>query len=223
MSMEIITITKPFLLNVSVNCYLVKAGDGFVLIDTGRPNRREEIEAEMEESGCSRGSLKLVVLTHGDFDHSGNAAYFARKFGAMIAMHGDDSGMLEHGDMLWNRGKRNALSRAAFGLMFRLGEEDRAKPDLCIAEGYGFSGFGFDAKAVELPGHSRGSVGILTGSGDLFCGDLLANLEKPDLWTIIDDKDAAHASVERLKSLPIKTVYPGHGKPFPIEEFWKGR
>jgi len=27
----------------------------------------------------------LIVLTHGDFDHIGNAAYLSKKFGAKIA------------------------------------------------------------------------------------------------------------------------------------------
>ena len=35
------------------------------------------------------------------------------------------------------------------------------------------------------------------------------------------DLVAANASVERLKSLNIHTVYPGHGKPFPMELFIK--
>lgn len=32
------------------------------------------------------GTLKLVLLTHGDFDHIGNAAYFRFAFGARIAI-----------------------------------------------------------------------------------------------------------------------------------------
>jgi len=219
--MEIKTITKPFMMNVSVNCYLIRTGNGFILIDTGRPNRRDEIEKELEGAGCRPGDLKLIVLTHGDFDHSGNAAYLSKKFGAKMAMHRDDSGMVEYGDMLWNRSKKNILARTAFGLMFRLAESDRVKPDLHIGEGYDLSGLGFDARVLEIPGHSRGSIALLTGTGELFCGDLLANVGKPDIWSIIDDHDAARASVERLKSLPIKTVYPGHGQPFPMEEFLK--
>jgi glyoxylase-like metal-dependent hydrolase (beta-lactamase superfamily II) len=53
------------------------------------------------------------------------------------------------------------------------------KPDLYIDEGYDFSGYGFDAKVLELPGHSKGSIGTLMTSGDLFCGDLLVNTDKP--------------------------------------------
>ena len=77
---------------------------------------------------------------------------------------------------------------------------------------------------MNLPGHSKGfSIGILTADGHLFCGDLLANTDKPALWSIIDDEDAAHASVEKLRGLDIDTVYPGHGRPFPMKMFLENR
>jgi glyoxylase-like metal-dependent hydrolase (beta-lactamase superfamily II) len=221
MTLEIIPLTTPFVLNVSVNCYLVRTGDGFILIDTGRTNKRGTIEKQLESAGCHPGNLILILLTHGDFDHCGNAAYLRKKFGTKIAMHKGDSGMVERGDMLWNRNKQNILIRIIFKLFFRLSKSDRFKPDLYIDEGYDFSGYGFDAKVLDIPGHSKGSIGILTASGDLFCGDLLANVAKPEIWSIIDDSVAAHASVEKLKRLQINTVYPGHGQPFPMELFMK--
>ena len=221
MTLEINTLTTPFIFNVSVNCYLVRTGDGFILIDTGRTNKRGAIEKELESAGCQPGNLTLIVLTHGDFDHCGNAAYLRKKFGTQIAMHKDDSGMVERGDMLWNRNKQNILIRIVFKLFFRLSKSDRFKPDLYIGEGYDFSGYGFDAEVLDIPGHSKGSIGILTASGDLFCGDLLANVDKPEIWSIIDDSVAAHASVEKLKRLQINAVYPGHGQPFPMELFMK--
>jgi len=221
MTLEINTLTTPFVFNVSVNCYLVRTGDGFILIDTGMTNKRGAIEKQLESVGCQPGNLTLIVLTHGDFDHCGNAAYLEKKFGTQIAMHKDDSGMVERGDMLWNRNKQNILIRIIFKLFFRLRKSDRFKPDLYIDEGYDFLGHGFDAKVLHIPGHSQGSIGILTARGDLFCGDLLANVAKPEIWSIIDDAVAAHASVEKLKRLQINTVYPGHGQPFPMELFMK--
>jgi hydroxyacylglutathione hydrolase len=219
MALEINIITTPFIFNTSVNCYLVRTGDGFVLIDTGVTNKRSAIEKELASAGCQPGNLTLIVLTHGDFDHCGNAAYLRKKFGAQIALHKDDSGMVERGDMLWNRSKQNLLIRVFFRLFFRLRKADRFTPDLCIDEGDDFSRYGFDATVHAIPGHSKGSIGILTASGDLFCGDLLINTDKPAKNTLVDDSVELNASVEKLKTLKIKTVYPGHGKPFPMEQF----
>ena len=216
MTLEIKTITTHFVFNTYVNCYLVKTDTGFILIDTGRASKRTKLEKELESAGCQPGNLKPIVLTHGDFDHAGNAAYLCKKFGTRIAMHYDDSGMVERGDMFWNRKNPNILIRIIFDLFFGLSKSDRFKPDLYIEDGYDFSGYGFDAKASHIPGHSKGSIGILTAEGDLFCGDLLANIKKPTLFSIIDDSTAANSSIEKLKCLKINTVYPGHGKPFPM-------
>jgi len=46
---------------------------------------------------------------------------------------------------------------------------------------------------------------------------------KPDIWSIIDDRAAAEASIERLRPMGIGTVYPGHGKPFPMGSLRSGR
>ncbi|RPI30091.1 MAG: MBL fold metallo-hydrolase [Chloroflexota bacterium] len=203
----------------SVNCYLIDTGAGFILIDTGSSNTRSHLEIELENAGCKPGRLKLIVITHGDFDHTGNTAYLRTKFGGKIAMHQDDSGMAERGDMFWNRQKGNLLIRRIAPVLFRFNDSDRFKPDLSIEEGYDLSEFGFAATVLSIPGHSRGSIGILTSDGELFCGDLLDNTKKPALNSIMDDPATAHASVEKLKKLKINTIFPGHGEPFPMEAF----
>jgi len=226
MQQEIKTISLflPYKLG-SVNCYLIETDTGYILIDTGGSNKRTDLEKELESAGCKPGYLKLIVLTHGDFDHTGNADYLRKKFVTKIAMHYDDSGMVERGDMFWNRKKGNILIRMMVRMMapilFGFGKSERFKPDLYIEDGYDLCEYGFDAQVLHIPGHSKGSIGIMTAGGDLFCGDLLANIDKPVLNSLIDDSAAANASVEKLKSLRINIVYPGHGKPFPMELFVK--
>lgn len=211
-----ITLSLPFKMG-TVNCYLVKTGTGYILIDTGSSNQRGVLESELESAGCRPGNLDLVVLTHGDFDHAGNAAYLGKTFGAKIAMHEDDAGMVERGDMFWNRQTGNVLLRWLSPILFGFGKQKRFNPDLFVEDRSDLSAHGFDARIVDLPGHSKGSIGILTAGGDLFCGDLFENTEKPALNSIMDDLAAANASVERLAGMGIKTVYPGHGSPFSMD------
>jgi hydroxyacylglutathione hydrolase len=206
-----------------VNCYLITTETGFILIDTGLSKHRKDIENELESAGCKPGTLKLIVLTHGDFDHTGNCAYFREKYDAKIAMHVDDKGMVENGDLFYNR-KVNPLTRMLgkmllFFLRAGLKKNERFTPDMYVEDGHDLSEFGFAAKVIHFPGHSKGSIGILASTGDLFCGDLLENTKGPAKNSIIADKKAFEASVEKLKSLKISAVYPGHGKPFPMEQF----
>jgi len=211
-----IKLSLPYHLG-SVNCYLVKIDTGYILIDTGVSNKRTDLEKKFESAGCLPGQLKLIVLTHGDFDHIGNAAYLRQKFGAKIAMHADDAGMAERGNMFWNRQKGNRLIRVLAPILFRFGAANRFQPDVVVEDGIDLSAYGFDAKVLSIPGHSKGSIGILTAGGNLLCGDLFANTDRPALNSIMDDLAAAQASIEKLKGLGIDTVYPGHGGPFPMK------
>ncbi len=213
-----ITLSLPFKLG-TVNCYLVKTDTGFILVDTGSSNGRTELENQLTSTGCKPGNLKLIVLTHGDFDHTGNAAYLRERFGAKIAMHKDDSGMAEHGDMFFNRSSGGTLFRIIVPILFRFSKSNRFRPDFYVEEGDDFSEHGFDAQVLSIPGHSKGSIGILTAGGDLFCGDLLENFKKPAPNSIMDDLAACEASLEKLQGFEINTVYPGHGNPFPIDSF----
>jgi hydroxyacylglutathione hydrolase len=217
-----ITLPLPYRLG-TVNCYLVATDTGFILIDTGASNKRAELENALAGAGCRPGHLELIVLTHGDFDHTGNAAYLRQKFGAKIAMHQDDSGMAEGGDMFWNRSSGNALLKLIAPIFFRFPKSNRFKPDFYVEEGDDFSAYGFEAQVLSIPGHSKGSIGILTAAGDLFCGDLLENSNKPATNSIMDDPVACEASLEKLQGFEIKTVYPGHGKPFALDSFLADR
>jgi hydroxyacylglutathione hydrolase len=198
----------------TVNGYLLRAGDAFVLVDTGAPNARGRLHKNLESLGCLPGNLKLIVITHGDFDHTGNAAYLRRAFGSRIGMHADDAPMAEYGDMFRNRKKPNALLRVLIPSLIGFGRAQRFAPDVLLTEGSTLAEYGLDARVVALPGHSKGSIGILTADGDLLCGDLYENIKRPARNSLIDDRPAALASETRARSMGIRIVYPGHGAPF---------
>jgi hydroxyacylglutathione hydrolase len=208
----------------SVNCYLVTTGPNSVLIDTGLPNKRTELEKELECAGCQSGNLKLIILTHGDYDHAGNADYLRKKYTARLAMHREDSGRVERGDWNWGlkaKPDKFPLMYRAVSLFIRPGKFDVFKPDIYLEDGQSLLEYGCESQVLHLPGHTRGSIGILTSAGDLFCGDLMDNMRKPNLEFFIDDLVAANASITRLRNLRVTTVYPGHGKPFSWEKFLK--
>jgi len=216
--MEIIPITSHYIFGV--NAYLLKTGAGYFLIDTGIAKKREQLEKKLQEAGCRPGDLKLIIITHGHLDHVGNTAYLRDKYGAKVAMHRGDYGMVESGDMFVDAKGGVMIGLVGF-LMKVLGLSDyeRFTPDTYFDDGQDLSAYGLDATVIHFPGHSKGSIGVLTAGGDLFCGDLLVNTGKPAKNTLIDDSAEYEASVERLRTLEIKTVYPGHGKPFQMQQF----
>jgi glyoxylase-like metal-dependent hydrolase (beta-lactamase superfamily II) len=218
---RVVTLPMPLRMG-TVNAYLIDTDHGFILIDTGPSSARRQLEQELAGAGCKPGNVALIVLTHGDFDHTGNAAYLRDRFGAKIAMHQNDVGMAEQADMFWNRQSGNPIMRFLAPILFGFRRSNRFTPDLRIDEGDSLSGHGLDADVLSIPGHSKGSIGILTAKGDLFCGDLLENTKQPARNSIMDDGSAYEVSIERLTGLSVSTVYPGHGAPFSMVHFASG-
>jgi hydroxyacylglutathione hydrolase len=87
-----------------------------------------------------------------------------------------------------------------------------------VQEQQSLKGYGLEATVLHLPGHTKGSIGILTADRDVFCGDLMDSMGKPSLEFFIDDMVVARASLKRLRSLGADWIYPGHGKPFQLNQ-----
>ena len=208
----------------SVNCYLLKTGTKFLLVDTGPANKRFELTRELENAGCRPGDLNLILATHGDSDHVGNCAYVHREYGAMIALHRAEVDAVKLGDPVLNKnlphGFRGMILRMIVRL-FRLKPADCFAPDVLIDDGCNLASYGLDAQILHIPGHSHGSIGVLTSQGDLLCGDLLKNMRHPASGFGIFDRLEFEATIDKLIRLNIHTVYPGHGKPFAWEQFMK--
>ena len=199
-----------------VNAFLVRVQDGFVLIDTGMAQHWEKLEGVLLSSGCLPDKIKLVIITHGDRDHIGNCAKLQEKYKSKIAMHEADILMAEN-DVFLKR-KVRTLAGKIMILLARLRRLKMSfrkfKPDILLQDGQDLKEYGFNAKIMHLPGHTKGSIGILTEEGDLFAGDTFVNLRKPDIAIFVDNFSELKDSIKKLKSLNIKKVYPGHGKVF---------
>ncbi len=63
-----------------VNCYIIKEGENYFMIDTGFSSKRSKLDKLIENAGCKPGNFKLIILTHGDLDHSGNGVFLREKF-----------------------------------------------------------------------------------------------------------------------------------------------
>lgn len=214
-----------------VNCYLVENREGYVLIDTGHPDKRTVVEAALERAGCASGDLELIVITHGDYEHAGNALYLREKFGARIAMRRDDAARLELGD--WRVGFQPRSDRVSqvFSQVSRLvetGEFETFEPDIYLEDGQDLQEQGFDATVIHLPAHAGGSLAVLTPDGESSAGDPADDLGADSegakgLRLFIDGMSAAREILERLQGFDTGTVYPGHGKPFRLERVRAGR
>jgi hydroxyacylglutathione hydrolase len=189
------------------------------MIDIGIKKKRHQLGSELEKEGCKPGDLKLIIITHGHHDHVGNAAYLRDRYGAKIAMHKEDTSMTESGDMFIDT--KGGILIGLIGILmklFGLSEYERFTPDIYLENNQDLTEYGLPATIIYTPGHSKGSISILTEEGDLFCGDIFSNTIKLEKTTLITDHLMLEASIEILRGLNLIRIYPGHGNPFNVEE-----
>ena len=200
-----------------VNAFLVRAGEGYILIDSGMADQWDKLESILLKTGCLPDRLKLVIATHGDVDHTGNCAELQQKYGARIAMHAGDAEMVKSG-VGHKRHANNLMAKLFLWLGSRMRMDVRCfQPDLLLEDGQSLAEYGWAAKVLHTPGHTPGSIAILCEDGQLFAGDTLSNRSKPGSAPLIENDQELQASLALLKQTNARIVYPGHGKPFPFE------
>lgn len=91
-----------FVGNSKVCSHLIDTGEGLILIDTGYPQTADAIVEAMESLGFGIGDVKLILHSHGHWDHTGGTKKLAGLSGAKTMLHEDDLQYLRgHGDLDW--------------------------------------------------------------------------------------------------------------------------
>ncbi len=168
-SVKTIRLPLPFRTG-NVNAYLFRSPAGYTLIDAGLSGQRFRLEEALVTAGVKPGELNLILLTHGDFDHTGGAGYLRGKFGAKIAMHPKDAGMAEFGDMFWNRNAHSVIINKLAAFLFGFFRSDRFTPDILLEDGQDLSAYGFPGQVLSTPGHSSGSICFLADEVEVDSG-----------------------------------------------------
>jgi glyoxylase-like metal-dependent hydrolase (beta-lactamase superfamily II) len=163
-----------------------------IAIDTAIPS----LDWIAEELAGRGWTLKLIVSTHGHWDHIGDNAAVAARTGADIAVHPADRERLTDPRPI----------NAPFPIPPSI-------PAVDLAEG-GIIRFGeLRLEVLHTPGHTAGSVCLLApDAAVLFSGDTLFRAG----WGRVDlpggDPDAMVRSIGRLAGLEDRIgVLPGHG------------
>jgi glyoxylase-like metal-dependent hydrolase (beta-lactamase superfamily II) len=163
-----------------------------IAIDTAIPC----LEWVAGELAARSWTLKLIVSTHGHWDHIGDNARVAEHTGAQIAVHPLDADRLANPRPMW----------APF-------EIPPSVPAVELAEGGEIRFGSIRLDVLHTPGHTEGSVCLLDRDGGrLYSGDTLfaGSFGRVDLPG--GSPEAMVASLDRLRTLDESLlVLPGHG------------
>jgi hydroxyacylglutathione hydrolase len=178
---------------LQTNCYLVWDGDEGIVIDPG--DAGDFIIEKIQRLGFKP---KLVLATHGHFDHILGALEVKLAFNIPFLLHKKDVFLLKR-------------MRASAKYFTGLTVDPPPEVDRFIDEGDKISFGGESLKALATPGHTPGGISLYSNKL-LFSGDTLfkQGVGRTD-FRYASGKDL-RKSLKRLLRLPPKTiVYPGHG------------
>lgn len=178
--------------------YLVKGANKNMLVDTGVVTKFPVLKGCLGEVGLEPEDIDLVVLTHEHVDHAGAAIFFSNS--AIIAAHRNAANKIELQDEFVT------LQR------FRGWRTAPLKVDLWLEEGNYIDLGDYQLCVIHTPGHTSGCVCLyepsekLLFSGDtVFAGGILSEIGPSG--NISDYMQ----SIQRLNTLRIEELYPGHG------------
>ncbi|MGW1811384.1 MBL fold metallo-hydrolase [Streptomyces sp. NPDC002078] len=211
-------IPVPVMGKRNVNAFLL-LGRRAVLVDTGIPGTGAKILARIAEHGIAPGDVSAIVITHAHIDHFGSAAELRRATGAPVVAHVADLGPYTTG-----RIREPYLPTGRFGrFLNRLDafheHAEPFRPDLLVDGPTALYEQGVNARIMPTPGHTAGSISVLTDDGDLVAGDLVATSflgmahRRPANPPFHDDPVGNLASLRAMLALKPTRLHVGHGGP----------
>jgi glyoxylase-like metal-dependent hydrolase (beta-lactamase superfamily II) len=184
---------------LETNCYLFHAPEGAILFDA-------------PDGSCDwlvrRGiDLKMLILTHGHFDHIPDVAKIKRRFHCPIGCHPETAPMIS--DPNFFRG---------FGYELEI---EPVQADFFIEATPGRDFLGAKFEVLEVPGHCPGSLCFLSRADNLLVGGDVLFAGGVGRWDLPGGDGELLFEGIREKLFPLGdavTILPGHGPPTTIGE-----
>lgn len=183
----------------SSHIYLLRGSDKNVLIDTGTTENSPSVSQSLREIGFKIKDIHFIILTHEHSDHTGAASFFFNS--AVISAHRLAANKIELLDdfVTMNR----YLDKQDKQFYAHIWLED----NMLINLG------NFKLTIIHTPGHTSGCICIYENDeGLLFSGDtVFANGALSDIAASGNISDYVN-SLEKLGTMKIAELYPGHGR-----------
>jgi len=203
------------------NAILVMNGSNSILVDTGVTNHLQQFKILFKQHRLTPTDIRLIVLTHTHYDHTGNLNELVQLTHAKVLVHQNEYENLKNGFTPIPKGQ-GIYTRFISGLG-RLVRPKFTSPKPFVADiinqgEMNLNEFGIDGKIISTPGHTSGSQSVLIGK-KIISGDTFINLPNGIIFPhFANDPKTLLQTWQKLYDRGIEEIYPGHGRKLKVEE-----
>ncbi|MHA1954796.1 MAG: MBL fold metallo-hydrolase [Candidatus Heimdallarchaeaceae archaeon] len=204
--------------------YLLKTSDGYIQFEAGMKQNLKKYLKMLDKHKIDPEEIKLIVVGHAHFDHVSALKKMKELTKAQILVHENDAEYLRKG----TSSEVKTLHLSSKLLMSFVPKSwivyDPVEPDIVIKDEYSLQEFGIDAKIIHTPGHTAGTVSLITKKGNAFIGCCAHGVPLrliPGLPKIAQDIDQVISSWEKIIKEGAKTLHISHGKALTVEKMKK--
>ncbi len=208
-----------------VNAYILSSGSRWILVDTGIPHQAGRIRVAAEDLFGAGTKPELIVLTHGHFDHAGNAQELAEMFEVPIYAHRLELPYLTGRDA-YPPFDPTVGGPLAFFLRFYPRNKFDLTPHIHDLSELEQPILG-EWQVLESPGHAPGHISLWREKDRvLIAGDAWTTIDVntwsgalhgpdvyPTAFTAVCDFDGVKHSMQVLAALEPRVLACGHGVP----------
>lgn len=207
------------------NSYLIK-GPKTILVDTGSPGDTKNLIMGMRKVGIDVQDLSLIIHTHVHFDHCGCTWDLKQMNDLPIVVHNIEADAQREGinsaiiPTHWFTRLTMPLMKDSF---------QGVVSDLTIEDEMDLNAYGVDGRIICTPGHTPGSISVITNNGDAIVGDLMGGGDfmglffrlRPRYHYFASNMDLVRSSIKKVINYSPKNIYVGHGGPLKFDSVAK--
>ena len=190
-----------------LSALLVTGDAGHVLLDAGLPQSAPLIDANIRKLGFKTQDIKLIVVSHGHFDHGGGVASLQRFTGAQVAASPSTAAAMRRGE--------NTVDDPQFALGPEFNRFPPVKTVREAADGEVLRVGNLAVTVHHIPGHSPGSTAYTWRScldhtcHDMVYADSLTSVSA-DGFKYGKRLESFRRSIEKVAALPCDIVLSPH-------------
>jgi ribonuclease/clavin/mitogillin len=183
----------------STNYYVLAQSAPLLLVDVGWPGTLPKLLHQCKRADISFQQIPYLLITHYHPDHAGLVQEVKHTGIQLIVIEHQLSAIpLLRSYMKPHHNYRNIDLTDTITL-------STSDSRVFLAR------IGIQGEIMHTPGHSDDSISVLLDEGAAFTGDLTPFFAVGD-----DEMSSMSQSWEKIRSFPVKTIYPGHGPAWPI-------